>query len=272
MIAKVKIIGGLGNQLFQYFFARSLSINSGCKVELDISDFSSNKYTLHKLNINQLNLKLPFSKNKFNFSNLLLKNKKEEDPFKFDENIFKKKYASYQGYWQSYKYFEKNWHNFKDDINFEKFNYNFEILNEIKRSNSISVHIRRGDYIENSKTSQFHGNIKLNYYKNAINNIQNKIENSKFFFFSDDIEWVKNNFSDKKFYFVENSKQDLKTPFKDLFLMKNCKHNIIANSTFSWWGAWLNENNNKIVLAPKDWTTNRKTITTDLIPKWWHIA
>ena len=124
-----------------------------------------------------------------------------------------------------------------------------ETLNQIKSLNSISVHIRRGDYVTNLKTSAVHGNLELDYYKKAIHLIRKQLKNSFFFFFSDDIELTKNNFNDENFYFVENNYNDLVLPFKDLLLMKNCKHNIIANSTFSWWGAWLNENPNKMIFA-----------------------
>ena len=189
----------------------------------------------------------------------------------FDQNIFNKRFDNYIGFWQSYKYFIDNWNFFKDEINLEKFNTDPVTLNQIRISNSISVHIRRGDYINNLKTSAVHGNLKLDYYKKAIHLIHGQFKNSIFFFFSDDIDWVKNNFNEKNFHFVENNYNDLNLPFKDLLLMKNCKHNIIANSTFSWWGAWLNENSNKIVFAPEYWTSKIKSANTDLIPKKWNI-
>tara|TARA_Y100000389_G_scaffold152860_1_gene152957 strand:+ start:1843 stop:2658 length:816 start_codon:yes stop_codon:yes gene_type:complete len=270
MTIKVQITGGLGNQLFQYFFARSLNVKFKCKVLLDISNFTLNNKS-RSLNINNLDLRLPFFKRKNYFKDFFLTKNKDENLFKFNQKIFNKRYDNYIGYWQSYKYFTDNWEFFKDEINLEKFNTDFQTLNQIKSSNSISVHIRRGDYITNLKTSAVHGNLKLDYYKKAIHLIQKQFKNSIFFFFSDDIEWVKNNFNDKNFHFVENNYNDLNLPFKDLLLMKNCKHNIIANSTFSWWGAWLNEYPNKIVYAPEYWTTKIKSSDTDLIPKDWII-
>ena len=270
MIIKVQVTGGLGNQLFQYFFARSLNIKFNCKVLLDISDFTSNNKSRF-LNIDNLDLKLSFFKKKNYFKTFIFSKKEEENSFMFDQNIFIKKFDNYIGFWQSYKYFIDNWNSFKDEINLEKFNTDPVTLNQIRISNSISVHIRRGDYINNLKTSAVHGNLKLDYYKKAIHLIQKQFKNSIFFFFSDDIEWVKNNFNDKNFHFVENNYNDLDLPFKDLLLMKNCKHNIIANSTFSWWGAWLNESPNKIIFAPEYWTSKIKSGNTDLIPRKWNI-
>ena len=271
MTPKVKIVGGLGNQLFQYFFARSLKIKFKCKVELDISEFSSNNYKVHDLNLNDLNLKLPFTNSKNLFLSLFYKSLNDNDPFKFNKKIYNKKYLNYTGYWQSYKYFENHWKLFKDDFNFTDIDTENSLFDNIYNNNSISVHIRRGDYITNKDVSDIHGNLEPDYYKNAIDLIKKNVLNPKFFFFSDDIEWVKNNFKDENFFYINNNVQELKKPFRDLFLMKNCTHNIIANSTFSWWGAWLNENSNKIVIAPKYWSSNTKSDSTDLIPPQWVI-
>ena len=271
MTPKVKILGGLGNQLFQYFFARSLKIKLKCAVELDISEFSSNNYKTHDLNLNYLNLKLPFTKSKNLFLNLFHKSQKDDDPFKFNKNIYNKKYLNYIGYWQSYKYFENYWKLFKDDFNFKDISTKNLLFDNIYNNNSVSVHIRRGDYITNKDVSVIHGNLQLDYYKKALDLTKKNIINPKFFFFLDYIKWVKNNFKGENFFYIDNNNHELKKPFKDLFLMKNCKHNIIANSTFSWWGAWLNESSNKIVITPKYWSSNRKSDSTDLIPPQWII-
>ena len=137
MITKVQITGGLGNQLFQYFFARSLNIKFGCKVVLDISDFTANNRS-RTLNINNLDLKLPFFKKKSFFKDFFSSDKKEENLFIFDEKIFNKRFDIYTGYWQSYKYFIDRWHILKKEINLEKFNNDPETLNQINISNSVS--------------------------------------------------------------------------------------------------------------------------------------
>ena len=269
-MTKVKIIGGLGNQLFQYFFARSLKLKFNINVKLDLSDFEI--YKLHQYNLNNfLKLKLPISEKKYSFINFFLNKKKENDPFKFDDTIFKKKFSYYDGYWQSYRYFNKFWCLFKNDFKFDNKYTNIQILNKIKNSNSVAVHVRRGDYVDNNRTSKFHGNLNIKYYNRSIKFFENKYKNIKFFFFSDDIEWVKKQFNNKKYHFIENDKKKIKMPISDLILMKNCKHNIIANSTFSWWGAWLNDNKSKTVCVPKYWTAKRKITDTDLIPNNWKI-
>ncbi len=271
MIPRVKIIGGLGNQLFQYFFARSLSIKFKCNVELDISEFTNYKYDRHDLNLNHINLKLPLKSNRNYITDLFCNVKRDPSPYCFTSEIFDKKFFRYNGYWQSYKYFIDHWALFIKDFNFENNFKNLEIFEKITNTNSVSVHIRRGDYITNINSSKVHGNLKLDYYKTAIEYIRNYSPNPIFFFFSDDINWVKNNFSNKNFFFINNSFDQLKMPLKDLFLMKSCNHNIIANSTFSWWGAWLNDNLDKIVCVPEYWTFGVKSSETDLIPSNWNI-
>jgi hypothetical protein len=271
MTIKVKITGGLGNQLFQYFFARSLNIKLKCNVELDVSEFTTGKYKTHDLNLNNLDLKLPFSVNKNFFLSLFFKPIVDKNPFKYCNSIFDNQYFNYIGYWQSYKYFEEYWSVFKKDFIFEKKISTNPLLDKIINNNSVSVHIRRGDYIANKKNSMIHGNLQISYYMEAIKLIKRKVTKPKFFFFSDDINWVKKNFNSEEFFFINNNPTEIKKPFKDLYLMKHCKHNIIANSTFSWWGAWLNDRIDKIVIAPKYWSSNQMSKTTDLIPPNWII-
>jgi hypothetical protein len=126
------------------------------------------------------------------------------------------------------------------------------------------LHIRRGDYL----TNIVHNTNKEDYYKNAIKLIEEKVKNPVFYIFSDEIEWVKQNF-DIKYPTVYVDFNDALTNFEDIKLMSSCKHNIIANSSFSWWSAWLNENSNKIVIAPKQWFTDVSRNTKDIIPKSW---
>ena len=171
------------------------------------------------------------------------------------------------GYWQSEKYFK----NIKDEI-IKSFTPIHDIsekakqyIKEIENSNSVSLHVRRGDYVDNT---MFKGSgltiTEMPYYKDAIEFINSKVENPKFFIFSDDIAWCKENFEfleDKTFI------DDTKSAIDDMVLMSRCEHNIIANSTFSWWGAWLNRNKNKIVIAPKVWYKTNHEL--HLAPKEW---
>ena len=143
---------------------------------------------------------------------------------------------------------------------------NIYYLSQIQSSNSVSIHIRRGDYVGNQDILEDHGICNFDYYLKAINILSSKISSFKLFFFSDDMDWVKENFSsinvDK--FFIE---QEQKNDWVDMFLMSSCDHQIIANSSFSWWGAWLNSNNSKIVVAPKIWNKKNNLERETLLPK-----
>jgi hypothetical protein len=132
---------------------------------------------------------------------------------------------------------------------------------------SVSLHIRRGDFVSNRKTNEIHGVLPLEYYYEAIRLITNQVRNPEFFIFSDDIPWVRENLLvPKKVNFVEHPTSN--RDYEDLILMSNCKHHIIANSSFSWWGAWLSQNPVKRVIAPREWY--RIVIDTrDLLPEEW---
>jgi hypothetical protein len=147
---------------------------------------------------------------------------------------------------------------------------NLIITNEIKNSNSISIHIRRGDYVSNQHTNDIHGLCSLDYFYKSVQYMNSKIYNPIYFIFSDDMDWVKKNFNTEnlKYKFIETN---MNQNHLDLILMSYCKHNIISNSSFSWWGAWLNININKIVIAPKIWFANKKmnNLISDLIPNNW---
>jgi hypothetical protein len=132
----------------------------------------------------------------------------------------------------------------------------------------VSLHIRRGDYVSNKSTLQFHGLLEMDYYLQAISQIKEKEKAIELFVFSDDLAWCQSHLNlSEKIHFVDvNSKRDFHF---DLFLMSHCKHNIIANSSFSWWGAWLNKNSEKIVIAPKKWLADTSVNTKDIIPSTW---
>lgn len=149
-----------------------------------------------------------------------------------------------QGYFQSEKYFK----DCEEDIRREFMSYDIDVSDEVKElldnENTCSIHVRRGDYL---KFPDHHPTQSMNYYMKAIKKMP---KDSVFLIFSDDIEWCKQNFPDmpEKFRFIEGNKD-----YEDLYLMSHCKNNIICNSTFSWWGAWLNGNSDKTVVAPSKW-------------------
>ena len=136
----------------------------------------------------------------------------------------------------------------------------------MQQVNAVSVHVRRGDYVNNKNANAFHGVCSPEYYRKAIELIAKRVDSPKYFVFSDDIEWVKEHIEIPNAVFV--SQKDI-ADHEELVLMSKCKHAIIANSSFSWWGAWLNANPNKLVIAPKQWVSDSRVNTVDAIPAEW---
>ncbi len=180
----------------------------------------------------------------------------EELPFIEDVKLF--------GYFQSWKYFKhcedkiRDLFTFSDQIK-NKVNNKYAAL-RLPGLNTCSVHVRRGDYIGN----HFHEVCHLEYYNDAINEIKNRVNIDLFVVFSDDVAWCKENFKGEEFLFIKDNSN-----VEDLYLMSCCKHNIIPNSSFSWWGAWLNANENKIVIAPGRWFGDASRGVEDLLPEKW---
>lgn len=266
----VKILGGLGNQMFQYAYAKSLEQN-GYIVKIDISGFKD--YVLQKYGLDKYNIDLQISQKHENdkiYKNTLfykilrkisvnLSSSIKEKDLRFNNKLLNIKDNSYiYGYFQSEKYF-------KDireiilkqfTINQEFSDYAKDIEKKILNSqNSCSIHIRRGDYVTNNNIL-IHGMCSIEYYKKSMKYLENKIANISYFIFSDDIEWVKNNLPIQNGIYIDSKEKRI--PHEDIYLMSLCNHNIIANSTFSWWSGWLNQNKNKIVIAPKIWFADKK--------------
>lgn len=192
----------------------------------------------------------------------------QDDSLRYDEEFLKSAglFNIYQGFWQSEKFFFNN----KDDVRAlftfkkEKVNAKTKQLSNrlLQRDQTyISIHIRRGDYLLEPQR----GVCSTTYYKEAIQLLQKKIPNPIFVFFSDDIKWTKKELPfDNSIYVDWNHDVD---SWQDMYLMSLCKHNIIANSSFSWWGAWLNPNTEKMVVAPKQWFLHRNNY--DILPEKW---
>ncbi|MFZ5437831.1 MAG: alpha-1,2-fucosyltransferase [Patescibacteria group bacterium] len=288
-----RLNGGLGNQMFQYAVGRVVSYLNKTDYFLDLSLYDNQQevdtprsYELHTFN----NIKAtPANKHlleKFTKPNklkLLLNhylklklhayppNWIKENGHNFYSNILRLR-GDYllDGYWQTEKYFKKYRNLILEDFTFPKktSKKNREIIKEIIKNQAISLHVRRGDYVSNKLTNAYHGVVPLTYYKQAINLLAKKITKPLFVVFSDDPQWCKDNLPvPKNSLFVDHNKG--KQSFEDMRLMSLCKHNIIANSSFSWWGAWLNQNKNKIVVAPDPWFKNKNSNTTDIIPNNW---
>lgn len=280
----VKIIGGLGNQMFQYAYAKALQ-QKGYDLKIDISEFDTYKlhggYQLDKYNIDLLSSSEK-ENSKFYSKNIFLKilvklkifniNLIQEKSLLFDKTLLELNDEKYiNGYFQCENYFKdiRNILLKQFEINQTITNYSMKIEKMILDSqNSCSMHIRRGDYINNQNIS-IHGVCSLNYYKKAINIVNSNFNNIKFFIFSDDIIWVKENLKIENSVYLDSKEKRI--PHEDIYLMSICQHNIIANSSFSWWGAWLNQNNNKNVIAPKEWFASDKMQkkAQDIIPEQW---
>jgi hypothetical protein len=275
--------GGLGNQMFQFAAAYALSKKTKEKIILNLSNYNINSrnFELNIFNLDKRKVLISYKRNilhkyiwklvkfrlLFFFKNVFF----ERYNFVFDSSFFEiSGNANVFGYFQSEKYF-----NFirKDILSIFKFkrasdpNY-LEVVKKIKASNSVSVHIRRGDYVLNKTTNAFHGVLSIAYYKKAINHIKANVYKPKLFLFTDDPEWVGKNFNFLgRFDLIDINRGDLS--YRDMELMSLCKHNIIANSSFSWWGAWLNLNQDKIVIAPKKWLKDESVPLNDIIPESW---
>lgn len=275
----IRIMGGLGNQLFQYALGRSLEINCGAEIFFNTTSIdlkSGRKFMLDQFNT-RMNIG-PWDVEK-GFLNQFINIIKgtfyiKENRMQFIPSLFCKIKNGgnfyLEGYWQTEKYFQSIREQLLTEITL-KDQYSEKaraISDSIFSTTSVSLHLRRGDYITNPNYNKIHGVCSIEYYQEAIKRIEQKIPNPYFFVFSDDIEWVKENLTHtmKNVTFVSGRN------FRDeeeLLLMSECKHNIIANSSFSWWAAWLNKNNDKIVIAPKEWFKVSFSGIKDIIPISW---
>lgn len=286
----IKITGGLGNQLFQFALGLAIEETLGFQVKYDLSAYKivgSRKFDLDKF---VGNLKIANSEEIERNNNVLQKIKFQifqwvgfpfglkglkyylERNFQYDANVFDLANDVYlSGYWQSERYFVNHRVKLLERIKISDSHSpeNMKYLKQIRSSNSVSIHVRRGDYVSNSKANSIYATCDLGYYEKAIQHLSAQFEDLTFFVFSDDMEWVTTHFSKfERMIFVNVNLGD--TAFEDLKLMSNCKRNIIANSTFSWWAAWLNQHEGKVVIAPKSWYTQKWRNSATLVPADWH--
>ncbi|MBD3282360.1 MAG: alpha-1,2-fucosyltransferase [Candidatus Portnoybacteria bacterium] len=192
--------------------------------------------------------------------------------FYFDPNMLKIPDNAYvKGYWQSEKYFNNIKDLIKKEFTLKQCFDNViekDLIKKIKNVDSASLHIRRGDYATHKKTKRIHGLCGLDYYYRAVKKMKNLYPDVEFFIFSDDIQWAEKNLKiGSKAHFISGNYK-LKD-YQELILLSKCNHHIIANSTFSWWGAWLSDNKDKKVFVPRRWFAINKYNTKDLIPSDW---
>ena len=277
-----KLSGGLGNQMFQYAIGRHLAIKNKSSLQLDLSELlrrdENISYTFRDFELGVFSLRNTI-KPKLKHNRLILKLYNSvftpriiaEDGFNYHKEVLKAKgNLMLSGYWQTEKYFKEIESVIRKDFIFSQkpSKSNLTILKEIIDTNSVSIHFRRGDYLTNHSAMTMHETCSKDYYRKGIGLIRKNIQDPHFFIFSDEINWVKENFEMAgRHTFIDDNKG--KQSFEDMRLMAACKHNIIANSSFSWWGAWLNSNINKTVIAPLKWFKNNTIDTSDLIPARW---
>ena len=286
-----QIVGGLGNQMFQYAAARALSLHRGTSLRLDVSKFSN--YKLHQgFELNRIfscSAKIATKSDMLRVlgwqypslvQRILSRQQMSifrhsgglivEPGFKYWPGIRQVKDDSYlTGYWQSEKYFQNEASAIRTDFTFKQLlsKRNAALAEKIANVNSISLHVRRGDYANDAKTAAVHGLCSTDFYSAAIKYICARVESPYLYVFSDDMDWVKKNLiTGVKTEYIDHNRGP--ESHNDMRLMSLCCHHIIANSSFSWWGAWLNPSPQKLVLAPKRWFV-AQTDTGDLFPERW---
>lgn len=276
-----KIYGGFGNQLFQYTCGRAVALRLGVKLTLDLSFWWKSQpfpYSLGHFNI-QTDICEQLSPRRRRgiarlFRSLLtssIRTYREESVYNYDTGIEDISDGTrLKGYWQSERYFKDCEAIIRKDLQFceKPPRKTALILGKIEQEPAVSLHIRRGDYISNPKANAFHGVLELKYYERAIELIAAQMtEEPIVYVFSDDCDWAKENLSlPFEIRTVDHNNQS--TAHDDMRLMAACQHHIIANSSFSWWGAWLNPSDQKIVVAPKQWFRHRDHV--DIVPADWH--
>lgn len=278
--------------MFQYALGRKLSILNNTRLKADTTellDRSPKDYVFRDYKLNVFETELEFA------------TRKELDKFFLDaDSRYKRlsgrigrKLTSHQlffengnffmpevlqaprnsylsGYWQTWKYFHDIDPILRKDFRFRTplENAALDMASAIRQADSVSLHVRRGDYVTNKVANDFLGVCSPGYYRNATEHISNIVRNPHFFIFSDDAQWVKENMHFDHPYTIVAGLPD----HVDLQLMSICKHNIIANSSFSWWGAWLNANRGKIVVCPLRWFNDQTVDPAYMIPDGWYKA
>jgi Glycosyl transferase family 11 len=291
-VVVTSLIGGLGNQLFQYAAGRRLAQFRGVDLKLDITGFSNpsyrtkRHYELAAFNVVQtfatevdiIKLTrpctglLPHLFHRIARKSVRLPKSYIKEPhYHFDPRILNLPDDVYlDGYWQSEQYFADIAELIRKEVTVKVplVGRNADVAREIADCKAVSLHVRRGDYVNDEVTHEVHGTCGLDYYARAVDFIASRINNPVFFVFSDDPAWVREQLKmPHSMKIVDHNGPE--HGYEDMRLMSLCNHHIIANSSFSWWGAWLNSRQDKIVLAPKRWLNNSDVDTRDICPDSW---
>lgn len=277
----VQLSGGLGNQMFEY--ALYLKLKSMGK-EVKIDDFTcygeqelqrTNQLSVFGVSYERLSEQEYIALTDSSMRPADRVRRKllgrrdlsyREASCNFDPEVLRREPTLLLGYFQSEQYFADIKEQVREAFRFQGTDAKTpglflpaeqqELLSEIRGSEAVSVHIRRGDYLSAQNQALFGGICDDAYYERALAEMKRRLPEAVFFFFSNDTEWVKERYRGENCVVVEGNGED--AGFRDLFLMSRCRHHIMANSSFSWWGAWLDENPDKIVIAPKKWFNDRE--------------
>ncbi len=292
----IRLAGGLGNQLFQYACGRSLALQKQTALGLDRSFYGKHRW--RRLARTGLDLLMPLTgkiswtaaKNKirrdrrrYELDKFVLAPDvryvrtdqrnvvRERDPYIFEPPLASARdEAIYEGYFNSEKYFLPIARELRKEISLkEKYSSRLpqSLITRMSVNNAVSVHIRRGDYVTKPAASRFHGVISLGYYHQAAKIMAERCPAPIFFIFSDDPDWCRAHLDlGPTTEFVTGNENH-----EDLILMSLCRHHIISNSTFAWWGAWLDSRPDKIVIAPSRWVADKEMRGGDLFPPEWLI-
>lgn len=277
----VKLMGGLGNQMFQYAIGRNLSLKHNVPLKIDLS-FLNNRnmspnfvYRNYELDI--FNINADFSFDDVDVDQIFTINEPISQYTQYSHELMNQSDSLIQsgmsiildGHWQTPLYFEKFEHQVRQDFTFrDKIELAdikiTDMLKAITDSESVLINIRRTDYLN----TDFHGVMGMDYINTAKSIMGIKVKNPHYFIFSDDIEWCSQNLNDSNMTIVDHSyKGDRFTYY--LQLMSRCKNFIIPNSSFAWWAAWLNDNPEKLVVSPKAWFNRPDMNMSDITPKNW---
>ena len=277
----LELSGGLGNQMFQYALYLKLK-SMGLKVQTDTTFYDTKRAGRElQLCVFEGVDESELSRVRKNLFEKWIKPSVYEDKIcTYQPEVFDNKNVILRGYWQNERYFYDiaetihKTYTFKDNLIDSS---NRCLAEQIEKDKAVSIHIRRGDYVQVEFEGVYGKICTTEYYRRAISYLVEKIPNAVFYFFSDDMEWVKRNIS-----LMNNDGNNILIPedniryvdinhgdksYLDMYLMSKCKYHIIANSTFSWWGAWLGNNTDKIVIAPDRWFQNHEC--TDIICNDW---
>jgi len=285
-----QIQGGLGNQLFQYATGKALSERLGGQLLVDI-DWFNHEWT----DVTPREFLLPFLKVQLETTQVsppiqsprrwrritqqilplnpyVLKDR----PYRFNPALTQFKPFANQdiylmGYWQSFRYFDSIRQQLIHEIRpINQLSPQYQIyLEKIKGCLSAMIHIRRGDYVNLPVAAKAHGFLGLDYYQNGMRLLLENDIHTHFFVFSDDLGWAKANLPhQEKITYIETANEKT-APIQELFLMTQCQRHLIANSSLSWWSAWLSVDQNPLVIAPKRWTNDLDKEWDDLLPSHW---